>query len=95
MVVSVSPPEYKSAARGTKREALARALIPLFLFSLTGAALVLPDQREMLKRLSEILSTPAERGLVAWIAVRTVRSLRSTGRPGTSRWTRSRSCVRA
>jgi hypothetical protein len=60
----------------------ARTLIPLFLFSLTGAALVLPDQREMLKRLSEILSAPAEIGLVAWIAVRTVRSLRSTKGPG-------------
>ena len=61
----------------------ARMLIPLFLFSLTGAALVVPDQREMLKRLSEILSIPAEIGLVAWIAVRTARSLRSTkGRPG-------------
>jgi hypothetical protein len=60
----------------------ARTLIPLFLFSLTGAALVLPDQREMLKRLSEILSTPAELGLLAWIAVRTVRSLRSTSGPG-------------
>ncbi len=56
----------------------ARTLIPVFLFSLTGAALVLPDQREMLKRLSEILSIPAEIGLVAWITVRTARSLRST-----------------
>lgn len=55
-----------------------RTLIPLFLFSLTGAAFVLPDQREMLKRLSEILSIPAEIGLVTWIATRTVRSLRST-----------------
>jgi len=63
----------------------ARTLIPLFLFSLTGAALVLPDQREMLKRASEILSVPAEIGLVAWIAVRTrrsLRSLRSTSGPG-------------
>jgi hypothetical protein len=61
----------------------ARTLIPLFLFSLTGAALVVPDQRETLKRLSEILSIPAEIGLVAWIAVRTTRSLRNTkGRPG-------------
>jgi hypothetical protein len=59
-----------------------RTLIPLFLFSLTGAALVLPDQREMLKRVSEILSVPAEIGLVAWIAVRTRRSLRSTSGPG-------------
>lgn len=56
----------------------ARTLIPLFLFSLTGAALVLPDQRETLKRLSEILSTPAEIGLVTWIALRTARSLRSS-----------------
>lgn len=38
----------------------ARTLIPLFLFSLTGAAWVLPEQREMLKRLSEVLSIPAE-----------------------------------
>jgi len=60
----------------------ARTLIPLFLFSLTGAALVLPDQREMLKRVSEILSVPAEIGLVAWIAVCTRRSLRSTSGPG-------------
>ena len=56
----------------------ARTLIPLFLFSLTGAALVLPDQREMLKRLAEILSIPAEIGLLTWITVRTARSLRST-----------------
>jgi hypothetical protein len=56
----------------------ARTLIPMFLFSLTGAALVLPDEREMLKRVSEILSIPAEIGLVTWIAVRTARSLRST-----------------
>lgn len=56
----------------------ARMLIPLFLFSLTGAALVVPDQRETLKRLSEILSIPAEIGLVTWIAVRTARSLRNT-----------------
>ncbi|HEX3526755.1 MAG TPA: hypothetical protein VH988_06790 [Thermoanaerobaculia bacterium] len=56
----------------------ARTLIPLFLLSLTGAALVLPDQREMLKRVSEILSIPAEIGLVAWIAGRTRRSLRGT-----------------
>jgi hypothetical protein len=56
----------------------ARTLIPVFLFSLTGAALVLPDQREMLKRLSEILAIPAEIGLVTWITVRTARSLRST-----------------
>jgi hypothetical protein len=56
----------------------ARTLIPVFLFSLTGAALVLPDQREMLKRLSEILSIPAEIGLLTWITVRTARSLRST-----------------
>jgi len=55
-----------------------RTLIPLFLLSLTGAAWVLPDQREMLKRLSEILSIPAEIGLVTWIAVRTARSLKST-----------------
>ncbi len=55
-----------------------RTLIPLFLFSLTGAAWVLPEQREMLKRLSEILSIPAEIGLVAWISVRTARSLKST-----------------
>ena len=55
-----------------------RTLIPLFLLSLTGAAFVLPDQREMLKRLSEILSVPAEIGLVGWIAVRTARSLKST-----------------
>lgn len=56
----------------------ARTLIPVFLFSLTGAALVLPDQREMLKRISEIVSIPAEIGLVTWIAVRTARSLRGT-----------------
>lgn len=55
-----------------------RTLIPLFLLSLTGAALVLPDQREMLKRVSEILSVPAEIGLVAWIALRVRRSLRDT-----------------
>ncbi|HEV7507008.1 MAG TPA: hypothetical protein VGS07_19115 [Thermoanaerobaculia bacterium] len=60
-----------------------RTLIPLFLFSLTGTAWVLPDQREMLKRLSEVLSIPAEIGLVAWIAVRTVRSLKSTSGAGT------------
>jgi hypothetical protein len=59
----------------------ARTLIPLFLFSLTGAALVLPDQRETLKRLSEALSIPAEVGLLTWIAVRTARSLRSTSGP--------------
>lgn len=59
-----------------------RTLIPLFLFSLTGAALVLPDQRAMLKSLSEALSVPAEIGLVSWIAVRTVRSLRGTSGPG-------------
>lgn len=56
----------------------ARTLIPVFLFSLTGAALVLPDQREMLKRVSEVLSIPAEIGLLSWIAVRTFRSVRST-----------------
>ena len=56
----------------------ARTLIPVFLFSLTGAALVLPDQREMLKGLAEILSIPAEIGLLTWITVRTARSLRST-----------------
>jgi hypothetical protein len=61
----------------------ARTLIPLFLFSLTGAAWVLPEQREMLKRLSEILSIPAEIGLVAWIATRTARSLKSTRDAGT------------
>ncbi|HEX4960733.1 MAG TPA: hypothetical protein VF173_07835 [Thermoanaerobaculia bacterium] len=55
----------------------ARTLIPVFLFSLTGAAWVLPDQRETLKRLSEVLSIPAEIGLLTWITVRTVRSLRS------------------
>lgn len=55
-----------------------RALIPIFLFSLTGAAWILPDQREMLKRLSEVLSIPAEIGLVTWISVRTARSLKST-----------------
>jgi len=46
---------------------------------------MLPEQREMLKRVSEILSVPAEIGLVAWIAVRTrrsLRSLRSTSGPG-------------
>jgi hypothetical protein len=61
----------------------ARTLIPLFLFSLTGAAWVLPEQREMLKRLSEVLSIPAEIGLVTWIAVRTARSLKSTRGAGT------------
>lgn len=61
----------------------ARTLIPLFLFSLTGAAWVLPEQREMLKRLSEILSIPAEIGLVAWISVRTARSLKATRGEGT------------
>jgi len=54
----------------------ARTLIPVVLFSLTGAALVLPDQREMLKRFSEAVSIPAELGLVGWITVRTVRSFR-------------------
>ena len=61
----------------------ARTLVPLFLFSLTGAAWVLPEQREMLKRLSEVLSIPAEIGLVAWIGVRTVRSLKRTSGEGT------------
>ncbi|MFY9825317.1 MAG: hypothetical protein WAM82_28320 [Thermoanaerobaculia bacterium] len=61
----------------------ARTLVPLFLFSLSGAALVLPDQREMLKLLSEILSVPAEIGLVGWIAARTSRSLKSTRGAGT------------
>jgi len=60
-----------------------RTLIPVFLFSLSGAALVLPEQREMLKRFSEVLSVPAEIGLVAWIAVRTARSLKSTRGTGT------------
>lgn len=60
-----------------------RSLVPLFLFSLTGAAWVLPEQREMLKRLSEILSIPAEIGLVTWISVRTARSLKSTRGAGT------------
>jgi hypothetical protein len=61
----------------------ARTLIPLFLFSLTGAAWVLPDQRELLKHLSEVLSIPAEIGLVTWISVRTARSLKSTRGAGT------------
>lgn len=61
----------------------ARTLIPLFLLSLTGAALVLPDQREMLKRFSEAVSIPAELGLLTWIGVRTARSFRRTsGGPG-------------
>jgi hypothetical protein len=60
----------------------ARTLIPLFLFSLTGAALVLPDQREMLKRFSEAVSIPAELGLLTWITVRTVRSFRRASGPG-------------
>jgi hypothetical protein len=57
----------------------ARTLIPVVLLSLTGAALVLPDQREMLKRFSEAVSIPAEIGLVGWITVRTVRSFRKAG----------------
>jgi hypothetical protein len=61
----------------------ARTLLPLFLFSLTGAAWVLPEQREMLKRLSEVLSIPTEIGLVSWITVRTVRSLKTTRDVGT------------
>lgn len=60
-----------------------RTLIPVFLFSLTRAALVLPEQREMLKRLAEVLSVPAEIGLVTWISVRTARSLKSTRGTGT------------
>jgi hypothetical protein len=59
----------------------ARTLIPIVLFSLTGAALVLPDQREMLKRVSEAVSLPAELGLVTWITLRTVRSFRKAS-PG-------------
>jgi hypothetical protein len=57
----------------------ARTLIPVVLLSLTGAALVLPDQREMLKRFSEAVSIPAEIGLIGWITVRTVRSFRKAG----------------
>jgi hypothetical protein len=72
----------------------ARTLIPLFLFSLTGAALVLPDQRETLKRVSEFLSIPAEVGLVTWIAVRTTRSLRSTSGPADDMLERLRKVAR-
>jgi hypothetical protein len=61
----------------------ARTLIPIVLLSLTGAALVLPDQREMLKRFSEAVSIPAELGLLGWITVRTVRSFRKAGQVGT------------
>jgi len=57
----------------------ARTLIPIVLLSLTGAALVLPDQREMLMRFSEAVSIPAELGLLGWITVRTVRSFRKAG----------------
>jgi hypothetical protein len=58
-----------------------RTLLPLAALSVSAATLLLPDQRETLKRLSEILITPAEIGLVGWIAVRTVRSVRSTAGP--------------
>lgn len=42
-----------------------RTLIPVVLFSLTGAALVLPEQRDLLKRFSEAVSIPAEVGLAS------------------------------
>jgi hypothetical protein len=55
-----------------------RTLIPLFLASLTGAALLVPEHRVTLLRVAEILSAPVEIGLVAWIAFRVRRSLRGT-----------------
>lgn len=50
--------------------------------SFTGAALVLPGERELLGRLFWIVSIPAELGIVAWIVVRTRRSLQSAGPAG-------------
>lgn len=45
--------------------------------SFVGATLVFPGQRALLGRLFEIVSIPAEIGLVAWIGVRTRRALRN------------------
>ncbi|HKV12818.1 MAG TPA: hypothetical protein VJ725_32035, partial [Thermoanaerobaculia bacterium] len=45
--------------------------------SFAGAALVFPGERALLGRLFEIVSIPAEIGLVAWIGIRTRRALRN------------------
>lgn len=50
--------------------------------SFVGAALVFPGQRALLGRLFEIVSIPAELGIVAWVAVRTRRALQRGGAAG-------------
>lgn len=52
-----------------------QACLPLLSFALLATGMY---AREMLKRVAEILFIPLEIGLVAWITVRTARSLRST-----------------
>lgn len=60
-----------------------RTLVTVFLLSLAGAALVLPEQRAILLRSKELLAIPLEIGLVTWIAVRVVRWARRAGKAET------------
>ncbi|HSK77313.1 MAG TPA: hypothetical protein VLQ45_12740 [Thermoanaerobaculia bacterium] len=50
--------------------------------SFAGATLVFPGERALLGRLFQIVSIPAELGIVTWVAVRTWRSVRRGGRAG-------------
>ena len=52
------------------------SVVPVVLLGILGSALLLPQDRGLLREVVSILAIPYEIGLVAWIAVRTRRALR-------------------
>ncbi len=54
------------------------SVVPVVLLGILGSALLLPQDRRLLRDVVSILAIPYEIGLVTWIAVRTRRALRRT-----------------
>lgn len=54
------------------------SVVPVVLLGILGAALLLPQDRGLLREVVRILAIPYEIGLISWIAVRTRRALRHT-----------------
>lgn len=54
------------------------SVVPVVLLGILGAALMLPQDRGLLREVLEVLAIPYEIGLVTWISVRTWRAVRRT-----------------
>lgn len=54
------------------------SVVPVVLLGILGAALMLPQDRGLLREVVRVLAIPYEIGLITWIAIRTRRAVRLT-----------------